>query len=704
MNETEKRNMGENERNVQKARREGDADKLKELLDNMPEHKNYKHLKDVAKKAIANLNAKQNELSKPLETATEEKNVSETGGSVDTLNKITAPVDTKIGKVGEESNLVVAEAEQSIAKISINSEALMAELTEKEKRLTEVNTELAENEAEMKKMESYIKIAEGFLDLGLPKETIIKLLTDSGAPQDKITAIMSALEQNVDTSQNAASEGQENKDTSTEEVDMSWMDEAIKDKSTEIQTENNPISTTENKNPITPTPETNVITPDTSPAQEPFIPTQTREPLIPTQEPVIPTQNVVLENKDMNETRVFMMPANRGFWEKMSEGGRSLMSKLYKGINAVPVVKRLVAKVEIAYNQFWIDAKEGRGVNLKDKMDGLDLEMKTLNQSKTRIAEIMENLKRSGNPGYAPMALDIKKIEQNISKIANKKDKIQSKLEGKENKIKTYTNKRDAIANKMIGNYERKLSPIEGKLDAINKQRDEMNLLIIGKEIELDAEINYFNEVEKTKNDLFQTQIDLGKSTEKAGRNKTVKMLEKQIAIGRKKIEDKKAELEKEQIKINKKIARIDEEAQPYRDRRDQFIRIKDNRPIDFNIQTRTQLPNETILEETKINTRINPENNVSDNNAPASIDTSNTSSPEQIPNMGTRISKYNESLRQKNIKTELQIDPSYLTQKIGLRNETTVSLVMFKKAIEQYYKIKKVPESDYKTLLNNLK
>ena len=409
--------------------------------------------------------------------------------------------------------------------------------------------------------------------------------------------------------------------------------------------------------------------------------------------------------KEIIDSGVFVMPANRGFWEKMSEKGRSVVSALYKSINPIPGLSRLVAKMGIGYNQKWIELKEEKSAELKDKMDSLDLNIKTSNQSKVKMTEIMENLKKSGNPGYATMAIEIKKMERAEAKLGNKRNNLQSRLEKRENTTKLYTNKRDAIADKMIGKYERNLSPIEGKLDVIHNEREKMDLFILGREVEMQAEEADCKNLEDTKNSILEALMSAGKSDKKAGRDRTVKSLEKQIETRREKIAKNRAGLEKKQRESNERIAEVDAQAQPYRDRRDQFVRVKEGRPIDFNLQERSALKNNKIMEETSSHPRTTEESTVDASLPMGTIDTSgDTSSTENASSLSNRISNYNEYVKKNNLKKDLQIDIDVLRKGLGLNKETVISVEMYKKILEQHYKVKKIPENDYKKLLGNIK
>ena len=118
--------------------------------------------------------------------------------------------------------------------------------------------------------------------------------------------------------------------------------------------------------------------------------------------------------------------------QKIPWSAKSIMSSLYKGIDSIPVVNRLVAKTGIAYNQFFIDRKEEKSVNLKDKMDTLDLDLKNLSGAKSKIQTVIGNLKDHGEVGYNSFLLEIKRIEEQERKIANKKDTLQTRIETRE--------------------------------------------------------------------------------------------------------------------------------------------------------------------------------------------------------------------------------------------------------------------------------
>lgn len=451
------------------------------------------------------------------------------------------------------------------------------------------------------------------------------------------------------------------------------------------------------------------------PQEEGTVTNNNLEPVTPTLKSTKGFLNTSIENmykntpEDLDKTDTIIAPDNKGFFKRMSEKGKGIMSSMYKGIENTISESTLVAKVNIAYNQVWIDNKEDQSISLKGKVDELGLELKTFNQSKTKMVEVAENLKNANNPAYASMLAEIKKIEKQEIKISNKQDKLQSKLENRENQIKLYTNKRDQIADKMVMKYERKLSPIEQKLGLLDEQRDRTNLYVLGREAELEEEKANLDYLQEQKMLIISALIggedpskDQSKAIDKASKNKAVKLLEKQIETGNIKIDSAKLELKDKQNKINEEINTTNFMAQPHRDSRDQFIRVKMGRPINLDLQKRVVLENKNTFEQTTPYTRTSPDTSV--NTPPSPTSTGGSSWFERTPKIGELITNYNEYLEKKNPGNNLKIDSITLLNGLWKASGDRVSLLKFKEMAKLYYKMKKVPENDYIKLLNEHK
>lgn len=399
---------------------------------------------------------------------------------------------------------------------------------------------------------------------------------------------------------------------------------------------------------------------------------------------------------------------NKGFFDKMSTGGKKIMSMAYEGVYNIPVVNRAVAKMEIAYNQFWIDKKENKSVKLKGELDAINLKSGIFNQSKEEITSLMEDLKREGNPGHESLQMKIKEIEKEEAKIANKKDSLQSKIEKKENKIKLYTNKRDGVADKIIGRYEKKLSPIKDKMEKLENYRDRLDLFVAATEAKHEEQIIKLDILRERKINLEQKFMAMGQSERQIKRDTTIKLLSEQIESGYQKIELEKLSLSARSREINNKIAKVDSKAKPYRDRKDQFIRIKDRRPIKIDLEERSNLDENKTIENTSTHTRTErKEGKIQENtnSHQATIENNYTSSGfEKMPPISDHILSYNEYLKKEGAETVLQVNQNELLKATQLSSNIKITQKKFREIISKYYKVKKIPENKYLNLLNNIK
>ena len=389
--------------------------------------------------------------------------------------------------------------------------------------------------------------------------------------------------------------------------------------------------------------------------------------------------------------------------QKIPWSAKSIMSSLYKGIDSIPVVNRLVAKTGIAYNQFFIDRKEEKSVNLKDKMDTLDLDLKNLSGAKSKIQTVIGNLKDHGEVGYNSFLLEIKRIEEQERKIANKKDTLQTRIETRENSIKLYVNKRDSIADKMINKYNEKLCPIEENLKNLETEKDILDIYRLGKEAEIEEIQEKTNFLIKQKELVMESLLLRGIPAERANGHKSMKKFNKELSSMKNTISDIKHNLARRETAINDKIEKADKKANPYRDRRNEFIRVTNRKPIKIELNERVNLNENTNREEMVVHTRKDEEEIESKENTSSKIDMgSDYSGYENNPKMFEAITEFNKYVKSISSDTSLLIDEEKIFKIIN--QETRVTTNKLKEIILAYYKFTKVPESKYKNLVDNIK
>jgi hypothetical protein len=271
----------------------------------------------------------------------------------------------------------------------------------------------------------------------------------------------------------------------------------------------------------------------------------------------------------------------------MSEVGAKIANQVYEGLYAIPVVNRIVGKLEIAYNQFWIDRHQEKTFQFKEKIDDLDLRVSVLDRSRKEIESAIENLKSQNIPGVESLQIKLQDIDRQKAGLLNEKDRIQSKFEARENKLKLYTNERDRVADKLIGHYEERLKPMEAELERLQTFNDQTDLLVAVTEAKHKEQLAKLGDIEKKKTQIEEALRGTGMSEEEIRNFEAIKQLDNVLADGREKIRIERENLVRRRAEINKRIAKVDRRASSYRDKREEFVRVKEGRPIKIEVAAR---------------------------------------------------------------------------------------------------------------------
>jgi len=277
-------------------------------------------------------------------------------------------------------------------------------------------------------------------------------------------------------------------------------------------------------------------------------------------------------------------------FNKMSEGAKKIANEAYKGIGA----DRVVDELKIVWNHFGIDRHQREATRFNSQMDGFDSRIGELNRVKKGLELNIEELKQNTNLGVDPSSLqsEIKWIDDEIGRLQNDKKGTQSKFEYREKKIQTCIEKRDRVANRFIERYEEKLRPMEEELKKLETSRGQVNFSIKRIEIKHKEELAELDKLEKQRNGIADNLLRARMSSEKKIRkDKTIKQLDKQLRDRREAMRVEKENLAERKAEIDRDIARVNAEANAYRDKREAFVRIKERRPIEFNVPAGEAVP-----------------------------------------------------------------------------------------------------------------
>lgn len=387
---------------------------------------------------------------------------------------------------------------------------------------------------------------------------------------------------------------------------------------------------------------------------------------------------------------------NQGFFDKMSEGAKKIANQAYDGLYKIPVVNRMVGKMEIAYGQFWVDRHESKAAALKSKMDVFDMQRAALDQSKSEMASIIENFKKQNVPGIESLQLKLKDIDQQKAGLLDKKDKLQTKAEARINKVKLHSNERDRIADRLIGDYDEKLAPMEKDLEQLQTCRDELDLSVAITEEKHEQQLERLENIEKKKTQIEESLKVAGTSDREI--RKLVKPFEDQVAQGRERMRVEKEHLAKEKTEINKKIAKADAKANPYRDKREEFVRIKSGRPLEMRVGARTRGVEFKGQEETRAHPRVEAtETEETTPIASETVQTETTGEKMERFKISELVDNWNIYLQDKyNAEARgVSVDPNDFLKVMRVRRilgDFKAGFVGFKKILEGYYKLKKLP------------
>jgi hypothetical protein len=381
----------------------------------------------------------------------------------------------------------------------------------------------------------------------------------------------------------------------------------------------------------------------------------------------------------------YLNSENQRLLDRMSDHGQKMAKSLYEGVYATPGVNRMAGKLQMAYNQFWADRHEKKAAKQKTKMDTVGMEMQAHDKAKNLLQSQIEKLRQKGLPGVEELELEVKKMEREQLKLANKKDGFQTKFEARQNKLKSYTNERDRVADKLIAYYDERLEPLEKDLSELKREGDRLGVLAQALAASHVAEEADLKRTEKDISDIEETLRLIGKSEGAIGRHRGLNMLREEVETQREKMKEEKEALAQERAELNKEIVRLDERANPKRDIRDAYARVKQNRPLDMNVSTRQRVAESGVREEPGAHTRENP------------FDASAESEGQETAKVSEYVDKWNQFLSEKDAlnATGLRIDARDFIGVVGSvwGPDSQVQFKDLKKVVEAYYKFKRVED-----------
>ena len=396
-----------------------------------------------------------------------------------------------------------------------------------------------------------------------------------------------------------------------------------------------------------------------------------------------------------------LSPENVAVLNKLPSGPRNLVSRLYESVQKIPGIGWAVGKMGIAYNNFWANRHEMKAAKMKSQMDGLDMGMRALDDSKAQMKSVLKDLNM---PGDKVLEVKMKEIDMKKNELMNRKDKVQSSLEARVNKTKLYTEKRDKIADTLIERYTGILSPLEKKMGGLSESRDELDVLVISAEAKLEVQNEKIRDIESKRDKLEKGLRDSGLSAReiKGITDGSFGFLEKQLSDCKKTLKGEFDDLSRRRFDVNSKVTKLDGKMATYRDKKDQFIRVKSGRPIDMEVKPRSGATNKNYTESTQANMRTGSGEAPVDEVNPASVERELGKEGEQN-SVESYLVTWNKYCTDKLAGGKIYlIDQVDFLRKTRLNKANSFKPDSFKKILASYLKLKKIPASKSEPIIRN--
>ncbi len=267
----------------------------------------------------------------------------------------------------------------------------------------------------------------------------------------------------------------------------------------------------------------------------------------------------------------------KSFFGGMSERGKSVAQTLYEGVYKIPGVQRLAGKMEISYNQFFVDRHEGKAINLREQATSLSPRIEAIDLAAKETAAAIETLRSMGAPGLAGLERKALDFDQQKLDLILTQNSLNEQADSRVGRMEQFKGKRDLIADRLIDIYGEKMSPIEKRLDSLggNLQLAETQAEITRAEHE--QQLRTLTQLEGKRDTIAKLLGTAGLSERDVARHEVIKLIDKQIAAGREKVRAEDERMKQALTTLNGRVASTTQRVNGYRTRQQEFENLKRN-------------------------------------------------------------------------------------------------------------------------------
>ncbi len=379
----------------------------------------------------------------------------------------------------------------------------------------------------------------------------------------------------------------------------------------------------------------------------------------------------------------------KNFFSKMSEQARAIAVSAYEGFKKIPGVDKVIGRLGISYNQFWINRWDKKAFNAKGKAESLheinDDQITELNKTKKELESAIADLEKSGASNADSLKLRLTVLGKKMEELEAKNSSADEKFRRTNEKKEKYVTERNRIADKLIEKYEKSLKPLENTLEGLETERLKAELLTAAAEARYEIMQDQLERIEKQKERVKSILEQSGESERKIRIDGTIKELEAKLKTQRQKIERENENLERKNKEISERIDKVKSKADVYRQEKAEFEGVKKRGPgVIAPIEAKKQ-PEEAPLD------------------TPEEIE-EEESKEEQAKSISDLIARWNSEFKgDKSVVSNLPefINSTPFLKAIKYSPDQKVTLKGFKKIVEVYFKLRKIPSGKFKELFN---
>jgi hypothetical protein len=265
----------------------------------------------------------------------------------------------------------------------------------------------------------------------------------------------------------------------------------------------------------------------------------------------------------------------QAFLGTMSERGKAVAEKMYEGVYKLPGVQRLAGKMEISYNQFFVDRHENKALNLREQADILGPKIDAVGLAAQETNAAIETLRGMGAPGLAGLERKALELDQQKLDLMLSRDSLTQRAEARMGRMEHFKGKRDLIADRLIDTYSEKMAPLENRLQSLGANLELAETQAEITRAEHEEQLRTLTGLEGRRNTIAQLLGSAGLNERDVARHEVIKLIDTQIAAGREKVRVEDENIERSLNNLHTSIANSKAKVGGYRTKQQEFQNLK---------------------------------------------------------------------------------------------------------------------------------